>query len=180
MRDWRRQAEEHRRAVHESGHAVIAIALGLPVRQVDIRCESDRGGACWIDLNVAVEDVAVSLFATTIFLLAGGAAERRLGIAGAACGDGPDRAKAARIIAMQHRLTVDQIERLLRRCDVLTSVYVTNAWPWIQRTADALTRRRVLDGDVVLALRDEEEYIGRATATIRRTSHEQHRFGHHF
>jgi hypothetical protein len=152
-RDGRRQAEEWRCAIHESAHACIAVALGLSVWQVGILFDEavPDEGLCWLDSDGGT----VSPFVSTLYKLAGGAAEARLGIAAAAIGDAADRALAARTLATRHGLTVDhpRIEDLLQRCAVLASAHVAQHWCWIERVAHEMMRRRVLTGDDVQRLR---------------------------
>jgi hypothetical protein len=48
-----------RRAVHEAGHAVVAVDLGLPVKEVTVVSDGNAVGCCKLDLPVYVQALPV-------------------------------------------------------------------------------------------------------------------------
>lgn len=82
--DLRSMEEQHRVAVHEAGHAVVAAALGVPIQSVSILAQGDTGGSVLAKLRtIDLDRVRVEKLVTAA--LAGRAADQMLlGIADAA------------------------------------------------------------------------------------------------
>jgi hypothetical protein len=137
-------------AIHEAGHAVIALRLGLVFDHVttvpDEDAETD-GALHWTDLQSA-GDLEIAAAADAIVLLAGPFAEARLTestlhevLAGDAAGE--DREALA-------TLGLDDDEFVAASRDALG--LVEQDWPAIERVADALLECDTLDFDEVQSL----------------------------
>jgi ATP-dependent Zn protease len=137
-------------AIHEAGHAVIALRLGLVFDHVttipDDAAETD-GALHWTDLQSA-GDLEIAATADAIVLLAGPFAEARITdttlhevLAGDAAGE--DREALA-------TLGLDDDEFVAASRDALA--LVEQDWPAIERVADALLESDTLDFDEVEAL----------------------------
>lgn len=137
-------------AIHEAGHAVVALRLGLVFDHVttvpDEHAETD-GALHWTDLQTA-GDLEIAATADAVVLLAGPFAEARLTettlhdvLAGDAAGE--DREALA-------TLGLDDDEFVAASRDALA--LVEQDWPAIERVADALLERDSLDFDEVEAL----------------------------
>lgn len=141
-------------AIHEAGHAVIALRLGLVFDHVttvpDDDAETD-GALHWTDLQSA-GDLEIAPTADAVVLLAGPFAEARLVestlhevLAGEAAGE--DREALA-------TLGLDDDEFVAASRDALA--LVEQEWPAIERVADALLEYETLDFDEVEALVTDE------------------------
>jgi hypothetical protein len=141
-------------AIHEAGHAVVALRLGLVFDHVttvpDERAETD-GALHWTDLQSA-GDLEIVPTADAIVLLAGPFAEARLiestlheVLAGDAAGE--DREALA-------TLGLDDEEFVAASRDALAMV--EQDWAAIERVADALLDSETLDFDEVEALLDDQ------------------------
>jgi ATP-dependent Zn protease len=137
-------------AIHEAGHAVVALRLGLVFDHVttvpDDHAETD-GALHWTELQSA-GDLEIAATADAIVLLAGPFAEARLiestlheVLAGDAAGE--DREALA-------TLGLDDDEFVAASRDALA--LVEQDWPAIERVADALLEYETLDFDEVEAL----------------------------
>ena len=137
-------------AIHEAGHAVVALRLGLVFDHVttvpDDHAETD-GALHWTDLQSA-GDLEIAATADAIVLLAGPFAEARLiestlheVLAGDAAGE--DREALA-------MLGLDDEEFVAASRDALA--LVEQDWPSIERVADALLEYDTLDFEEVEAL----------------------------
>jgi hypothetical protein len=137
-------------AIHEAGHAVVALRLGLVFDHVttvpDDDAETD-GALHWTELQSA-GDLEIAAAADAIVLLAGPFAEARLTestlhevLAGDAAGE--DREALA-------TLGLDDEEFVAASRDALE--LVEQDWPAIERVADALLECDTLDFDEVEAL----------------------------
>jgi hypothetical protein len=137
-------------AIHEAGHAVVALRLGLVFDHVttvpDDDAETD-GALHWTELQSA-GDLEIAAAADAIVLLAGPFAEARLTestlhevLAGDAAGE--DREALA-------TLGLDDEEFVAASRDALE--FVEQDWPAIERVADALLECDTLDFDEVEAL----------------------------
>ena len=166
-------------AYHEAGHAVVALAYGLPVARVTI-CDSPEltrakgymaesrfpltlaeADALCLDRPDA-ELLASPLLGRLLTALAGGQAERR--IRGcrpevALDSDFRDRMGVEQTIGAllghpAHSPTVCRMEAALAQA---AAREVARHWEWIDRTAAALVARRTMTGDDVLALQGEAQ-----------------------
>jgi hypothetical protein len=137
-------------AIHEAGHAVVALRLGLVFDHVstipDERAGID-GALHWTDLQSA-GDLEIAAAADAIVLLAGPFAEARLTestlhevLAGEAAGE--DREALA-------TLGLDDEEFVAASRDA--RALIEQDWPAIERVADALLECDILDFDEVEAL----------------------------
>jgi ATP-dependent Zn protease len=140
-------------AIHEAGHAVVALRLGLVFDHVttipDEHAQTD-GALHWTDLQSA-GDLEIAPTADAIVLLAGPFAEARLTestlhevLAGEAAGE--DREALA-------TLGLDDEEFVAASRDALT--LVEHEWAAIERVADALLESETLDFDEVEALLED-------------------------
>jgi len=137
-------------AIHEAGHAVIALRLGLVFDHVTTVPDDDaetEGALHWTDLQSA-GDLEIAASADAIVLLAGPFAEARLientlheVLAGEAAGE--DREALA-------TLGLDDEEFVAASRDALA--LVEQDWAAIERVADALLESDTLDFDEVEAL----------------------------
>ncbi|KQK30435.1 AAA family ATPase [Bosea thiooxidans] len=166
--DPRPPAELRHIAIHEAGHAVVAHVLGYKVEAVTIRGEGDAGG--WTDLRLPSISDRRLIEARVKILLAGRAANTAFG-ATADTGATADLAEATRLLAAarlsfglteslvfrsgpEHALDVvardrslaDAIGHELNRLMISTKRIVAENRPLIERVADALLGRTVLDG----------------------------------
>lgn len=166
--DPRLPAELHHVAVHEAGHAVVAHLLGYRVEAVTIRGEGDAGG--WTDMRLPGVSDRRLIEARVKVLLAGRAANTLFG-ASADTGATSDLAEATRLLAAMRlsfglaeslvfragpqqaldlvardRSLADAIDQELTRLMIATERLVAEHKAAIERVADALLDRSVLDG----------------------------------
>lgn len=182
-------------AIHEAGHAIVAVTLGFEVTTVSIKGAGSAGGCT--DMTISPVSTREAIERRVMVLLAGRAANaafgslpdtgalsdlaeatRLLGAASAAFGLGdafvvrarPDdvRGLVARDRALADTIEVD-LQRLMRR----TEVMVNGNRRSIETLADLLIDKRVLDAGDFVGLNDgaAAEGLGRTVASrqIRRT-----------
>ncbi|MDU0341101.1 AAA family ATPase [Bosea rubneri] len=154
-------------AVHEAGHAVVAHVLGYRVEVVTIRGEGNAGG--WTDIRLPSVSDRGLIEARVKILLAGRAANTSFGAA-ADTGATADLAEATRLLAAarlsfgladslvfragpEHALDMvardrslaDAINHELTRLMISTKRLISENRAAIERVADALLDRTVLD-----------------------------------
>ncbi|HEV2560237.1 MAG TPA: AAA family ATPase [Microvirga sp.] len=176
-------------ALHEAGHAVLALRLGLSLVSVTIQAGEGSGGATTIRRTELTPD-RDALERQVVNLLAGRAADRVLGggaHAGAAC----DLREAKRLVAALHAslglgerllapvdpdradewLRLDRelaaaVEQDLRRLQGTAEMMVAANRAAILAVADALLAQRVLTGEEVAAIaRDHQPRVRVRAAT---------------
>jgi hypothetical protein len=155
-------------ALHESGHATIALALGLHVSYATIRPNDllydIRAGAGCLEVDVrntgghvmVMFNRHVDLGSWAVMLLAGRSAERH---AFGDCWANPyDMSEARRFVAFElftaRTVTDEEIEAALPAYEAKADQLVGDNWGWIQRVAHELDRITGLCRDEILALRD--------------------------
>jgi len=140
--------EDLKTATHEAGHAVIRHALGGTIFAVGIVNDATASGVC-------VREGSLDLLDNVVYLLAGGIAERKFSGGRRRDGDAEDYESARRLVAGRWKTTPDdpRVEAMLARISILAAARVTEHWPWIQRVAAEMVRRRVLNGDDIERLR---------------------------
>jgi ATP-dependent Zn protease len=173
--DMRRPAVVRSAALHEAGHAVLALRLGLTVVQVSIMPDAHSGGATTIRVDDPTPN-REALERQVMSTLAGRAADVVLG-GGADAGSGSDLREATRVVAATHAawglgdrllapLDHDRAEELLRTDLELTRLVERDlqrlqwAAEWLAKAnaaailalADALLDARVLTGAEVRAI----------------------------
>lgn len=162
-------------AVHEAGHAVVAVLEGFEVRHVMARrlASSDTGGYCWTGSAVSASDADEAmrqpkpaatlsamgrpLVASLQYVVAGYLAERRH-TGRSTDGGSSDRRDARALLGEALGLTADDgvVGRVLTQViEPLTSEAVEAHWPWIERVAHALLWHTRITGDDVRRLRTE-------------------------
>jgi hypothetical protein len=131
--------ERIERAIHESGHCVVALALGIGVARVSIRGDRDNNGAC------EVGDTG-SLEAKAMVRLAGRAACQLSGLT-AARGFGRDE-REARALALEAGGDETEAERLLAdwRAKTRELLVDRNHWREHGAVAVALLERETVSG----------------------------------
>jgi hypothetical protein len=134
-------AELHRAAVHESGHATAALSFSLPLRTVFIR--SDGSGGCGYARRLGVAEA----IAWTVSALSGPLAEHMI-YGGDAEEDGDLRVVAA----MLRRLHLNWSDSLLTEYRCKARSLVERERHSIEVLADELLCRRSLTADEIGAV----------------------------
>lgn len=164
----------HHVAIHEAGHAVVAVALGFHVTTVSIKGTGSAGG--WTDMTISPVSTREAIERRVMVLLAGRAANaafgslpdtgalsdlteatRLLGAARVAFGLGEAlvvRARPDDVLGLvaRDRALADAIEADLQRLMRRTEVMVSNNCEAIMRLADLLIERLVLDASEIPTL----------------------------
>jgi hypothetical protein len=131
-------------AIHEAGHAVVAMRVGLRVKAVSILPREGSTGRCLFDIKRSVDPGArscasVKLAGQLAEQMARGEKPRVNWLA-----DDPDTADARELLAGER----DPL--LVRRLVALaTAATLFTRWYQVERLAKALERRRVLVGNEV-------------------------------
>jgi MoxR-like ATPase len=173
--DGRSEAERRHVAIHEAGHAAVALAIGCEVARVSIRGQGRAGGAT--DLVVPQVSTLADLERRVIVLLAGRAANFKSGAAPDTGATG-DLSEATRLLAAAQASfglhgslvvrsspeaalslvardpalaeTIDaRLQILMHRAEDL----VAQEWPLIEAIADVLMRQQVLDREQLATMR---------------------------
>ena len=151
---------DHIAAIHEAGHAVIAMMSGMDVKHIvvhHIGARQDEAGHIELVDCSGERDADVPRF--LIFNLAGAAAERR------ATGhyserDRQDLHDAVNLAAFMLDAEPDspRVTASIQAAQALANAYMHDAviWAWVQRVADALVTKRRLTGRAIHELRPRE------------------------
>lgn len=128
-------------AYHEAGHAVAALLRGIAVRRVTVEPMADTAGHC-PTAGLESADATSAL----IMICAGGAAQSRHEGRSIELDD-RDLDQAAALASLVARTSLEDptTRACLRRHQALAGAVVASNWTWIERTAQALLRRRTLD-----------------------------------
>lgn len=161
-------------AVHEAGHAVAAVALGLPLKSVDVRVRRLPGGRVSVGYTncpiPATREPAV-LSAAMTQLMCGPLAEARVDPAAARSGchdlDQESARRLAAFIACESTTDPDgrdsissreiqreaaRIEQLVGRANAQAGELVRSHWAAIRETAGLLAQREFLRAEQVAAI----------------------------
>jgi ATP-dependent Zn protease len=173
--DGRSPADLRAAALHEAGHAVLTLQIGLSVAQVTVQAGRGSGGATTVRMVDPTPDRGM-LERQVVSVLAGRAADVVLGT-GADAGSASDLREATRVLAALHasfglgaRLIApvdheradelvrfdpdlaDAVERDLQRLRGMSELLVRANRVAILAVADALMAARVLTGEEVAAI----------------------------
>lgn len=172
--DGRSEAERRHVAIHEAGHAAVALALGMEVARVSIRSQGKAGGAT--DLAVPSVSTLADIERRVLVLLAGRAANLAAGTAPDTGATG-DLSEATRLLAAAQASfglhgslvvrsspdaalslvvrdpalakTIDaRLQILMQRAEEL----VAQHWRQIDAIARALIRHQILDREQLAAI----------------------------
>jgi hypothetical protein len=150
MTDWAAESERRAVAYHESGHAVVAVVLGLPLWFVTIAPDDARScrGEARLAPNWQKQTDETKL---AIFSLAGAAAERRAQGREIPGGAAKDLENVRHIVALKSDNPREQhqfFDAYLR----LAETKVLLHWPWIEAVARELLKTTQLVATRVRAL----------------------------
>lgn len=133
-------------AYHEAGHAVIALALGRPVKRVSVQPNQLRLGRC--ELQKGTFKPSDDVVETEILILLGGpAAEARR--TGRYCWDaGAEDLRGVRSMTRMRGGSERQVERLERRMLDKTEYLLDRpgAWAAIEKIAAELLEKTTISG----------------------------------
>ncbi|NLH82496.1 MAG: AAA family ATPase [Phyllobacteriaceae bacterium] len=173
--DHRSLDELRRVALHEAGHVVAALTLGVPVREVTILEKNGAGGRT--EIAVASTDTIEALRAQIVIALAGRASDEILG-SGPGAGAAEDLAIATRVATacrasfglagtllhhdpdvLQHRLLTDSrlthdVEDDLQNAHAEARRIITEQGDLVEAIAGEMMRRKVLDAEDLRLLVD--------------------------
>jgi hypothetical protein len=133
-------------AVHESGHAIVGFALGLPIRSITIEPSGWSLGRTYLDLIPNPPDAWTVERVATMLLGGDEATLRHSGII--------QRASEDCDLAVFHRLvqgfSPDRIMKMHEFVEVL--VDNTHIWSRLMTLAEALVERRTVSGPAARAI----------------------------
>lgn len=124
-------------AYHEAGHGCVGLAYGVPVRHLTIEPDAESAGRV-MPVRAAWKGNPTAL---ALMLLAGGEAEKQY-TGRETAGDGHDLKKINLLLKGYH----DDPDSYLQMYRALTAAAVVRHWPWIERTARVLLRKRRISG----------------------------------
>jgi hypothetical protein len=139
---------------HEAGHAIAAIALGVPVRCASVYPLGEERGRVVFAQTFKDVDLEVHLLLT----LAGPTAELRHAPTASwsellAGGDMYDVETIFGYERLVEKWTPDRVSAEIGEFRAKADRLVERYWPWIGRTAEQLAERRYLTGVEIEALR---------------------------
>jgi cell division protease FtsH len=173
-------------AIHEAGHAIVAVALGFQVTTVSIKGAGSAGG--WTEITMSPVSTREAIERRVMVLLAGRAANvafgnlpdsgalsdlaeatRLLGAARATFGLGDTlvvRARPEDVLGLvaRDRALADAIETDLQRLMTRTELLVSGNRRGIEKLADLLIDKRVLDAGDFVGLNDSAAAEGLGSA----------------
>jgi ATP-dependent Zn protease len=152
---YRQLTEDERAAIHEAGHAVVGLAMGLELDSVRLT-RSGGGGACWtkrsiLRLGKEYLTVVVTGYVAEDLLMPGsnrvseGLQNLRIGEKGS------DEDQAVRLAGFKLEVpaaTIRRIEEAERRAEEILMPRLDD----VQRLADVLVERKSLTGSEVAAV----------------------------
>lgn len=148
---------ERQTCAHEGGHCAIAVQYGYSIRRVVVHPRrTPTGEAGLTELHSFENAIDADPARALVYVLAGGAAERRL-TGRKDCGDLRDREQAIAIASIIHEkkpLDHADIAATVARAELIARALMLDPTVWraVEAVAKALERQRRLSGREVLRL----------------------------